>query len=237
MATTFFDILRFHNVLFVEDDAVVQTEIGELLEQFFHKVYRAESAEDALLILKNTRDITVLIADILLQQMNGLELVRKLRNQGSDMTVLVITSEKSEAFLLDAVTLKLAGYIVKPLSFRTLKEGLQNCARDLLERGNGGDAFPIGENVLFHPREGLLSVDGKREELSKKEYDFLLFALKNPNLLLSKAMIETHVWNGEEMSEAALKNFLVRLRGKIGKGSIETVKGLGYRLVTHPQDH
>ena len=226
------ETLKGATALFAEDDPVAREEIGEILDHYFAKVYKAAGGEEALAVLEREPGVSVVIADILMAEMSGLELIRTLRQRGSTVCALVITGEKSEELLLEAVTLKLTGYLLKPLSLRVLKEGLEACGRELGAAGGGKEALvPINERVFFDPRNAVLLIDDDPCELTRLEYAFLSLALKHPNMLITREMLQEYVWEEEKMSDAALKNFLIRLRGKIGKETVETVKGFGVRMV------
>lgn len=228
-------ILKGATALFAEDDKLAREEIGEILGHYFHKVHIVSSGEEAFEIFEKEKNINVIFADILMKNMNGLELIKKLRDRGSKIPAMVITSEKSEELLMQAVTLKLTGYILKPISFSTLKESLEICAKELID--SNMVKININKRVVFDPLNASLIVGGENLELSAREYKFLQFATQNKNTLLTKNLIEEYVWDGEEMSEPALKNFLVRLRQKIGKDSIVTIKSVGFKLVIEDVDN
>jgi DNA-binding response OmpR family regulator len=222
-------ILKSTTALFAEDDVLAREEIGKILQHYFYKVYIASSGEEALEIFEKEKNINVIFADILMKKMNGLELIKNIREKGFKIPAIIITSEKSEELLMQAITLKLTGYILKPISFSALKESLEICAKELIE--NNLFKVCINQNVIFDSLNANLIIDKNIVKLSAKEYRFLQFATQNQNTLLTKEFIEEYIWEGEEMSEAALKNFLLRLRQKIGKNSIVTIKSIGFKLV------
>jgi len=141
---------------------------------------------------------------------------------------VITTSYKTEEVLLAAVRLRLADYLVKPLAYGSLKKALEACGKTLLEEGLAG--MEIAPGVVFDTLRAELRVAGKAVELSRKEFLFLRHAVRNRNRLLTRDFLAEYVWEGEEMSEAALKNLLVRLRKKVGKEAIATVQDMGFLL-------
>lgn len=229
MQHTPLDVIKSVNVLYVEDDTFIMDEMVRTLQYFFKEVYTAKSAEQALILYKELEEISVIITDVVMGQMDGLAFIRTIRESDGDIPVLVLTNYSKEELLMRAVKLKLCDYIIKPVSLASLKGGLISCGEELIRQGF--TRIHLTETLCFDPIDAVLLNKEQRIALSRKEHRFLMLATRHANTLVSKEKIEEVVWEGEEMSEQALRNFFNRLRKKIGRDKIVTVKDFGYKLI------
>lgn len=118
-----FDILKKLNVLYVEDEADILKQTKMILDDFVNVVYTANNGEDALEIVK-TQKVDVIITDILMPKLTGIELLKELR-QNNNFTPAIITTAFAEVeYLLDAIKLKVDGYILKPINMKELLSSL-----------------------------------------------------------------------------------------------------------------
>lgn len=220
--------LKFATVLYAEDDPTIRQEAVRQLKKLCGTVLEAENGRQALeLFASHMPDI--ILADIRMPVMNGLELVRKIREQGSDVPAVMITAHVKEEYLFDALRLSLVDYLVKPFSFSALEAALQKCVTILAK--NGQLKIPLGDGIFYHIQTGILEGANGSFELSRKERLLLSLLLKHKNRLVSKAEIEQAVWPDEGMSESALKSVLVKLRRKIGKTTLVNTPHMGYRIL------
>jgi diguanylate cyclase (GGDEF)-like protein len=120
-------------VLYVEDDEDIAQEVIEFLSYRVLKVYYAKDGEDAYNIYK-TKKIDLLITDIQMPKMNGLELIEKIREQKSLMPVIVTTAYSDNNFLLESINLGVDGYLLKPLDLKTMYETIEKVVRPMLMR-------------------------------------------------------------------------------------------------------
>lgn len=227
MRSEAFAVLKETTVLLAEDDPVTQNEISEILGFYFKTVFVASDGVEAYRLYKENR-VDVLITDVMMNAMDGLALVRKIREDGFEMPIIMITSHTSEALLLRAVTLKLTGYIKKPYSLQHIKEGLALCANELLK--SASQKIKLDDGLFYDAKNALLLVQGEKVSLTNKESRLLSILLKSKNSLLSKEQITDFVWEGGYVSDNAFKNLILRLRKKIGFDKIVSMKGLGYKF-------
>jgi two-component system OmpR family response regulator len=218
-------------VLVVEDETRLATLLRRGLTEEGHVVELAESAEDTLDWIE-CHSFDVLVLDVMLPGMNGLELCRELRKRRNQIPILLLTAK-------DAVPDRIAGldagaddYLVKPFAFGELLARLRALARRPAET--------IGTEL----RSGDLRLDpstrrtwrGEREILlPNKEFRILEYLMRNPDRILTRDMIADHIWNYDFPNVTNVIDVHIRnLRTKVGDpypgGMIETVRGAGYRL-------
>jgi len=220
-------VLKTKTVLFAEDDHIVREEVADILKFYFKTVLVAEGGKEAYRLFLNN-SVDVLLTDVIMDDMDGLELVSDIRKSSPNIPIIVITAHTSEELLLRAITLKLTGYIKKPHSLSRIKNALRLCEKEFMQSVESVTMIDV--DTYFDTKNALIVRNGKDLFLTQKESRLLSLLLKNKNNLVSKEELLAYVWQGEYASEDALKNLLLRLRKKIGSESITSLKGFGYRL-------
>jgi two-component system OmpR family response regulator len=218
-------------VLVVEDETKMASLLRRALEREGYAVDVAGTGEDALWLgTENNYDAIVL--DVMLPPPDGFEVCRKLRARGRWAPVLLLTAR-------DAVEDRVAGldagaddYLAKPFSFAELYARL----RALTRRGarERPATLTVGDLVL-DPAAHLVCRDGRPVDLSPKEFALLELFMRHPGEVLTRTQMLEHVWDFAYDGRSNVVDVYVRyLREKVdrpfGRESIETVRGVGYRL-------
>jgi DNA-binding response OmpR family regulator len=219
-------------VLIVEDEQQLANIIQRGLTEEGYAVDAAGTGEEAENLALNI-PYDLILLDIILPGKDGIEVCRTLRQHKVKTPVLMLTARDSVGDKVKGLDSGADDYLVKPFAF----EELYARVRALLRRE---------ENLLPQKLQvGDLSIEtttrqvrrGTRQiELTGKEYAILEFLMRHPNLVITRVMLEQHIWNLELDSTSNLVDvFIRRLRIKIDEGEkkslIQTVKGAGYRLV------
>ncbi len=222
------DNLKNLTVLYVEDDNEVRENIATSLAYFVKSVDSASNGDEAYELYKNISP-DIIITDIDMPGMNGLELAARVRENDSFIPIVVTTAYTTEEFLLDAVSLHLERYLVKPVTLAKLKESLESCYNKLKELNRISINFSTGYsyNLTSHIME---DKNGEFVALQNKEKLLLELLIKNISEITYYSEIEDEVWKDEELNRGTLKALVVKLRKKLGKDSIVNENELGYRL-------
>ncbi len=220
--------LKNLKVLYVEDDDEVRENIASSLAYFVKSVDSASNGDEAYDIYKKISP-DIIITDIDMPGMNGLELAARVRENDSFIPIVVITAYTTEEFLLDAVSLHLERYLVKPVTLAKLKESLESCYEKLKELNKIAITFSTGYtyNMTSHIME---DENGELVALQNKEKLLLELLIRNINVVTYYSEIEDEVWEGEALNRGSLKALVVKLRKKLGKDSVMNENELGYRL-------
>jgi PAS domain S-box-containing protein len=129
MATVDKKLLKRLKVLYVEDDTSIRNELSSLLSNFFDNVYTADDGRSGLeLYAKKQDDIDVIIADINMPKLNGIEMIEKIREFDKNVPVIFATAYSDNDFLIGAIKLKVFEYIIKPIDIRKLMAVLTDLA-------------------------------------------------------------------------------------------------------------
>ncbi|HBO4008571.1 TPA: response regulator [Pseudomonas aeruginosa] len=215
------------HVLLTEDDDLIASGIVAGLNAQGLTVDRVASAADTQALLQVAR-FDVLVLDLGLPDEEGLRLLQRLRQQGVDLPVLVLTAR-------DAVTDRVAGlqagaddYLLKPFDLRELGARLHT-----LQRRSAGRCVNVIEHgrLSYDPSTRETWLDGRPVELSRREQALLQALLNNRGRILSGEQLKDSVYGfGDEVESNALNVHIHHLRRKLGNAIVQTVRGLGYRL-------
>lgn len=214
-------------VLLVEDDELLGDGLKAGLKQAGYTtdwVTDGQSAESAL--KDNEFDLVVL--DINLPKMSGLEVLRNIRKRGESTPVLLLTAKDSIPDRVEGLDSGADDYLVKPVDLDEL------CARlRVLQRRQAGRSDPVIQhgNIALDPAAHRVTVDGKAVNLSMREFVLLQHLMENVGRVIPRARLEQKLygWEGEVESNS-LEVFIHHLRKKLGSGLIRTVRGVGYMI-------
>ena len=229
-------------VLLVEDTIDLARLIERELTGEGYRVLRAADGLAALnLHAREHPDVVVL--DWMLPKLNGLEVLRRLR-QSSPVPVLMLTARGEEADRVLGLEVGADDYLTKPFSMRELMARIRALLRrderlrELLLADREGDEAPVDHGVLHvDPAARLATLAGTPLELSKTEFDLLYLFLRNPGRAFSRDYLLDAIWGENYVAgDRSVDNAIGRLRKHLGPlgEQIETVWGIGYRLRQEP---
>ena len=218
-------------ILVVEDEKRLNRIISEALEDEGYSVDSCFNGLDALDYAAGA-DYDVIILDIMMPRMDGLEVVRRLRSGGNSTPVLFLTARDSVA---DRVTgLESGGdyYLVKPFDFQELMAVVR--VRTRKYTGNRSNVYTIADLSLDATAKTVTRA-GKSIELTAKEFSLLEYMMRNKGVVLSREMIENNLWNYDyEGGTNVVDVYVGYLRKKMDTGFdrklIHTVWGTGWVL-------
>jgi DNA-binding response OmpR family regulator len=218
-------------VLLVDDEVKFATVLRGGLEEHGYAVDVAHDGEDGF-ELANMQSYDLVILDVMLPGLDGLQVCRRLRDEGRNVPILMLTAR-------DAVDDRVAGldcgaddYLTKPFAFRELLARTRALLRR--ESSSRDPIVRIGDlelDTITHE----VRRDGQEVELTSKEYAILEYFVRNPNRVLSRTQIAEHVWDYDFVAMSNVVDVYVgNLRRKLGDDReprlLHTVRGTGYQL-------
>tara|TARA_B100001029_G_C15055163_1_gene453786 strand:+ start:1065 stop:1754 length:690 start_codon:yes stop_codon:yes gene_type:complete len=226
-------------ILIIDDDIQLTELLDEFLGSFKYKVIIKHSPDEGIKFL-NKNDVNLIILDIMLPEMDGFQVLRKIRENIST-PVIMLTARGEVTDRIVGLELGADDYLPKPFEPRELLARIQS----ILRRAHSSAA--IVENVHFvglsvdkNKQEVLL--DGKSISLSTTEYDALLLFIENSSETLDREFLVENLrgisWQSYDRSVDVLVS---RLRGKLGETPnntrfIKTIHGIGYKFIGEPKD-
>jgi DNA-binding response OmpR family regulator len=221
------------HLLLVEDDPRLQRVLRRLLEDDRHVVEVASDGRTALEVVAATAGIETVILDLGLPDISGLEVAKRIRRDGRELTILMLTARDT---VNDRVTGLDAGaddYLVKPFAYEELAARLRALAR----RAEGGARRPDpvleAGPITLDERSRRVTVRGRPVELSPREFSLLECFLRHPGQSLTRDQLLDQAWPfSVAVTPNAVDAYVHYLRTKLGEAGrwIETVRGVGYRL-------
>ena len=223
-------------VLVLEDEANIRSFVVINLKRAGYETIEAECGEQALEQLKNNPDIKVALLDIMLPDIDGFEVCRRIRASNNKIGIIMLTARTQE---MDKVTGLMTGaddYVTKPFSPAELTARV-----DALFRRAGGDEPQVNTGEISQPpfllntRNRTLEKDGRRIKLTQVEYNIVKLFMDNPGKALAREEILDTVWGSEYFGELKIVDVNIRrLRIKIeddpqNPSYITTVWGFGYK--------
>lgn len=225
--------MRAHIVV-VDDDI----KITSLLRRSFafegYEVTTAANGAEGLQVLMK-RDPDLLILDVMMPQLDGWEVCRRVRESGSTVPIMMLTAKDDVIDRVKGLDLGADDYVVKPFALEELLARARALLRRKADKLEKASSQLVYEDLVLDmdAREAIRS--GERVELTSKEYDLLLLFMQNPRRVLTRDAIMEKIWGYDFSGESnVLEVYIAMLRQKIeigGKGRlIQTVRGTGYVL-------
>jgi len=220
-------------ILIVEDEHRLANTIKKGLEQERYAVdvtYDGTSGYD----FASTEDYDLLILDLMLPGMDGLEICRKLREKNIHTPILMLTARDQITDKVNGLNSGADDYLTKPFAFNELLARIRALLRRTKE--TKGDRLTL-DDLEMDIQSYVVKRGEKEIQLSSKEFGLLQYLLRNPNQILSKDQIISHVWDYDaDILPNTVEVFIRKLRDKIDrpfnnkKCLIQTVRGFGYRI-------
>jgi two-component system response regulator MprA len=221
------------HLLLVEDDPRLQRVLRRLLEDDRHVVEVAPDGRTALELVEATEGIEAIILDLGLPDISGLEVARRLRRDGRELTILMLTARDT---VNDRVTGLDAGaddYLVKPFAYEELSARLRALARRVEPGARRPEPVLAAGPIALDERSRRVTVEGRAVELSPREFSLLECFLRHPGQSLTRDQLLDQAWPfSVAVTPNAVDAYVHYLRTKLGEAGrwIETVRGVGYRL-------
>ena len=217
-------------ILIADDEARMRALVRDYLRMKGFQVLEAENGAEALAVFEREPDIALVLLDVMMPEMDGFETLKELRHI-SDVPVLMLTARAEEQDELQGFSLGADEYIAKPFSPKVLLARIDA----ILKRTStgAGDEQLEAAGICLDERAHEVTVDGKKVELSFKDFELLRYFLENQGIALSREKILNHVWNYDYFGDArTIDTHVKKLRAKMGeKGAlIRTIWGMGYKF-------
>jgi DNA-binding response OmpR family regulator len=218
------------SLLVIEDDRTIGPALQRAFEAQGAAVTLATTGAEALAHAGAGVDVVVL--DLGLPDIDGLEVCRRLRAIRPDLEILILTARTTEIDIVVGLDAGADDYLAKP--FR-LAELLARVRARLRHQAAGSDQPITVGRLQLDPDSRRVHVDGQELELRPKEFDLLAALAAQAGTVLTRDQLLTEVWDANYYgSTKTLDMHISALRRKLGDGAITTVRGLGYRLEPDP---
>ncbi len=219
-------------ILVVEDDQMLREVVVAVLKEEEYLIHETGNGEEGLyLALQNVHDL--LILDIMLPEVSGLEIVKTLRSQNISMPIMLLTAKDSVQDRVIGLNSGADDYLVKPFAIPELLARVKALLRRTGMGGKEGELLYGDISVNFKLRDGF--VDKNALQLTSKEYDLLEYLILNQGHILTREQIFDRIWGFESETTIGIVDLYIHyLRKKLtALGSqivIQTIRGAGFMM-------
>lgn len=220
-------------ILIVEDEE----KLARMLElELTYEGYQAEKAFDGpsglALALSGRFDLVLL--DIMLPRLSGMEVLRRLRREEQKYTpVLLLTARDAVMDKVSGLDAGAEDYITKPFAIEELLARIRATLRKTAAAAAPQPNLLTAGEIALDPESRTVTRKGEPVNLTRREFDLLQYLLENPNRVLTREQLLSQVWGFDYAGETnAVDVYISFLRNKLGSGVVETVRGVGYILRT-----
>jgi len=214
-------------ILLVEDTEGLGEVIRDQIADEGHAVDWVQTISHAEASISTTHYDLILL-DLMLPDGNGIDLLKKIRNVGDTTPVIILTARDQISDRINGLNAGADDYLVKPFDLSELSARIAAVSRRYA--GNPNPIMTIGALEVDMTKH-LISRDGVTVNLTAREWALIEAFIQRPGILLSKSQLEEHLYAfGSEIESNTIEVYISRLRKKLGKDQLETVRGLGYRM-------
>lgn len=225
------------SILYIEDDITTSRKLQSILSKFFMNVYTALNGEEAYeLISGNKKKVDLIISDINMPKMDGLEFLEKIRSKNNKIPFIFVTARNEPDKMLKAIQLDIDNYILKPIDLDNLLstiDGILKKEFDHYLKVKEQNLIKLNDDLVWKITEKSIFLKDEQLKLTKKELLLIDLLLKEPNKIYTLDEIIGVIWNDIYESRdfiSNLKNLISRLKRKIPELNIENIYGLGYKI-------
>ncbi len=226
------------NILIVDDEPSIVTLVKFNLEKAGYKTYIANNGKLAL-ELAQTEDIDLIVLDVMLPEIDGMDVLKELRRLKIDIPVLLLTARDDEIDKILGLELGADDYMTKPFSPRELVARIKAILRRFTQQTQKDKEniaiIQIGDLIIY-PDRFEAEFQGEQLELTPKEFELLHYLVSNQGRVLTREQLLNAVWNYDFAGDTRIVDVHVsHLREKIEKETkqpryIKTIRGIGYKF-------
>jgi len=219
---------QFKNItiLLAEDEKKLAYAMKTAIGEYFQKFIVVHNGEDAL--KSYYKDMPhIIITDILMPKLTGLELMKELRKVDNNLPIVILSAHSDKEKLLTAIDFGVTKYFIKPVDPDELLDYISMLAPKIKEQ----NLIRLKDDFNFNIQKKELYLNKLTINLTKREISLIAFLVEQKEYMSDNITIKNLLWN-EKVSDERLRTFIRRLRAKTSKSLIINSSGLGYGLAT-----
>ena len=218
-----------NTICLIENDKELNKTLKFYLEKADYTVYGCLSLSETKQNIDKNIDIWVV--DLMLPDGNGLKLVRNLKESAPDSCVVVMSDKADKFDRVAGFEMGCDDYVAKPFLPAELVYRVNKLARITNQFEQSGEAISPISPYLINPAKRVISINGKRLDITSKEFDVILYFIAHRGEALSRNQLLVDIWGSEYTgSNRIVDNFVKNIRKKLALLNIETIYGYGYRF-------
>jgi DNA-binding response OmpR family regulator len=214
-------------ILLLEDEFMLRSSIEEYLQALNHKVISCANGNEAFDLLQN-EDFDLLVLDINVPKLNGLELLRKLNLENMRIPTIFISAVLDIQDIEKAFELGSADYLKKPFHLKELGLRILKVKKEYNIKSEYH--LSLSKKYSFSKRDKVLFYSEAAQVLTNKQLQILTLLCENIGVIVDLEKFRSYVWNGEPVTDATIRAEISRFRKSLKEDFICNIKGVGYRI-------
>ena len=223
------EIIKNKKILYVDDSRLCRVSTTHILQEYCDNIILAKDGKEALKQYALHKP-HILIMDIEMPNLNGIEVVKKIRQYNQEVIIIMLTAHKDEDYLLELINLKVQQFILKPVTEEKLKNALSNTIEIL---GNSDYYKPkqLGDDFFFDELNSAFVYKNINISLTPSEKILVSLLLKNKNEVVTYDQIAASLITKDCVTEDSIKAIIKRIRKKSPINFIKNISKVGYKLI------
>lgn len=219
-------------ILFVDDDNDFQKVVVELLESEGYQVDATNNSVEGLEMFKQ-RAYDLVITDLKMESLTGLQLLSMIRRIASNAKVIIITGSNSISDEIQGLELDVDEYIQKPFSFELFLKRVERVLRREKQISEALFIRSVADDIVIDLNKREVRQNGQTIALTKKEYDMLVLLMTYKNRVIDRKEIINTIWNNPDyyVDGRTVDTHVKNLRAKLVLTSLSTIRGVGYEWI------
>ena len=221
-------LLKQLKVLLVEDEAKLASLLKNTIGDNFYSFTIASNGKEGLQKFATLKP-DIVITDIMMPQITGLDMAKEIKKQDKNVAVIILSAFSDTQKLLNAIDIGVIKYFIKPFDIDELLEYIESISETFESK-----IVQLNDGFSYNKTTNNLYKDGRYISLSKKEKSFVELLVKHNQEyknVVEDALIKSTLWEEEDVSDERLRTFVKRLRAKTSKELIRNIKGQGYEII------
>jgi len=236
---TLYEKTKNLSLLLVEDYEPLRNDMAEVLEDLFKTVVVASNGVEALKLYRayaqeHSKDIDIVISDIVMPYMNGVDLCEILRKENEAQPIIILSAYTDSEYLLRLINLGIAQFINKPIEQDELLETLYAVSEKLQVKEPQTEQrrfVALGDDIEWDTQRQMLLREQLPVSMTRHEGIVIqLFVEKSEQVCTPEEIMHYFYLQGIDLDEKNIRNLVFRLRKKLPKKAIESIYGLGYKF-------
>ena len=217
--------LKKITILLAEDEKKLSELMKDAIGEYFQEFIVVEDGIKALKAYEEYQP-DIVITDILMPKLNGLALLKKLREEREQLPIIILSAYSDTNKLLQAIDYGVSKYFIKPLD----PDELLDYILTLVPKLEQSHSIELIDNFSFNRNKKQLFLKEVPLTLTKRELDFFTLLLNQEEYIADNQLIKKQLWRDESVLNERLRTFIKRLRNKTSKDLIKNNSSLGYSL-------
>ena len=219
--------LKELKILLVEDEEKLASLLKSAIGDSFYSFHISPNGEEGLEMFK-TLSPDIVITDIMMPRMDGLEMSKEIRALNEDVPIIILSAFSETDKFLNAIDVGVVKYLIKPFDPDELLEYIRELSKKFESK-----LIELVDGFTFNTTKNSLYKNSRYVSLSKNENKFiqlLMQSSKDGDTTVDEEMIQKSLWKNEEVSSQRLRTFIRRFRAKTSKDLVLNIKGEGYKI-------